>query len=754
MLTPDSILKMPTFEQRGRAIAQALDTIKSNPNYKSAAPEKQAAIRANLYRRVVQGSYIGFGLDAPDERTWVEASGRDTTAYNHSVGSHNVSFMDSFKQSDKDAKATDFEQGLKSGLSSIGMFGIEVSNKFVNKAYGLAEHLTQSNKPLNIQIKEDHKAQERFVQNKIDQLKNNIQSADFWHETHSRNTFLGSIAFGTGDFTATLPLYEALGTEKAIMEAGKAIPITARLLKSPVGKFVANRIINASDGYLATLATSGGDTEQAKQGAEAFAAFGGAVEGAGAGATKALIKVASSPLTKKWTANVIAMGGKQFANSIAESAYAENQTLDWWIKNGSKEGITEYKNAIQLGPDFHLYPSSEEAGKFVKDGKVFEYKNKVERQNIFDELHKEWITTRDANDPVMAKLHEAEKASQQSIAIIRYKKLLRDLTPEEHESVLAERSLQIDQAAQELPAHVPDLVKAETSSSIEEDMKLAQTHPDPEVRALLTQFDKSLGLAKINPVDVTTENIVNNNAEATGIKNSKAASKKLRKSTKEVEKSAYLSPSDFLKGIQSTKAYLRAPRNRVALHDAVGALAQGNWDTFYETLKKSDRSGFKFEDPTHRMLYMLNHKADMPKSMYEAIVRRLQQTEKYKGVPLSKLQEYGKNILNQMHDVVKGKSPHGNRIFNSTKVDIASSTGTKWDRQLTKETIAETIKANRKALKNHPQALNTFDVAVRKFQTRIFKSQTPEEYRAYMDTLKGSVKTNTKNAKAGNPFQF
>lgn len=682
---------LPTFAERGSAIAKRLESVKADPKYQKLSPEHQAKVRQSIYNKYVIPSYSGFHLPMPDEKTWVEASGRDT-AY-HTYGGKVIPLSETYGKEGEFSKAEDFNVGINKGATGISLFGLKVANSVLNEAFGLnqyftkkMENFTHGDNWVSSNNEKLHKIVEQKLSNAIDSQRHALQSADFWTQTHPRSTMIGRLESDAGEFVSTLPIYEALGPVGAgLGEAAKALPLTERLMAKPVGKWVANRIINATDGYLATLVTSGGSTSEASKGAVGFAVGGAAMEKAGK-----VLKIASAPLIKKWTANTIAMGGQPLAHSVAE----------------------------------HIAASAEEEG---------------------GGLTKELET----KDPVLASLYKGEIVSQNSLAQQLFGKPLRGLSKPQRAQVLLKRGDLILQSAQEASALLPDLTKNEVQESTEKLIKQVST--DPQRSARLASLLKGL-----DPVGSTTESIVTDTAKETGISNSPAASIKLRKSTKNAERDFKSlgagAAKDFASLNTITRAFFRVPRNRKVFAEAVSDAQKGNWDKFYEKLKSFDKSGFRYEKPDHRLLYLYANRDSMPSGLSASILRRLRMLNEYKDLSTKEIQDRSKAMIQQMREV--SKTNKENVVFASTKLQHPGSAGTKWDKQLTDEYVDKVVDANRRALKNHPEASAAFEGSLARFKRAVRRSKTVDEYNAKMKKLEGSVRSNTRNAKSGNKFDF
>ena len=70
-----------------RLLLERLEAVKDDPKYQALPDEHKAKVRADIYKKYVPASYSGFHLPVPDEKTWVEATGRDTISYYVTVSS-------------------------------------------------------------------------------------------------------------------------------------------------------------------------------------------------------------------------------------------------------------------------------------------------------------------------------------------------------------------------------------------------------------------------------------------------------------------------------------------------------------------------------------------------------------------------------------------------------------------------------------------------------------------------------------------
>lgn len=728
------ITKLPTFAARGEAIAKRLEAVKADPKYQALPEEHKAKVRADIYKKYVPASYNGFHLNVPDEKTWVSATGRDTSFKAPKTAAEKLS--DTYKDARNKQFGQDVMVGMGKSVDNIALFGARVANKTFSAMHELDGHFSHNNDGvLSKAIYNAGDNTKKAIGNFIDSQHSRIQSEDFWIQTHPRDTTIGKLGSDAGEFIATLPLYEAVGALNILKEAtvgaklvrgaeGPVMPLTAKLARTKVGQFVAKRLINASEMYVSSLVQTGGDNKAAIT----QAVTGAGIESAGSVVVTKL-KVASAPLIKKWSANVIAMGGKPFAQDLMQSAYTEMQPLAWWLKNGAEAGIPTYKNAITIGKDFHIFPETETTGKFVKDGQTYHYNGPQERQLIFDHLHKDNLQVRTKADPVMSKLHEAEKTTLDSIAISMKGKPLSELTDAEHTDVIVRRHELIEEAAEEAPYHLPDLLKDEVEHTIESARKQM-----PELNKFMAQDEQMFG-AKF--ADVQAANDKQAVAKETGISNANGATKKLRKGAKELapKSSASLNASEYATHKADTIAYLRAPRNRAKVAEAVSDRSRAGLNKFIDVLKEADRSRISFENPTHRMLYHYGNRKGLPTGMSGSLLYRIRQLEGYEHSSAKDIQKEADwlhvHLLNLAHSGHLG--PEKN-VFASSKFDGPLS-WTKWQRQLGKEADVAQLDSARKALQQHPTALRAFNSVVGRMQKLSAKYTTPAEYLEYRNAL-------------------
>lgn len=729
------INKLPTFAERGAAIAKRLEEVKSNPKYQALPEERKARVRSDIYDKYVSKSYSGFHLPVPDRETWVGATGRDTTF--KVEGSAPEKLSDTYKDPRSKQFGQDFIVGANKALDGIALFGARVSNKAFASIFHLNEEYSdRTEHMLQAKVPEYRVAKQvqRKLQNYEDAQRAKVQSENFWLETHPRDTIVGRLGSDAGELIATLPLYEAIGAVGVGSKVFKGATLTQKLAASPVGKFVANRLASSTDMFLAALVESGG-SKKAGTGAAVATAV---IESAGLGVGKGL-KIAAAPIIKKWTANIIAMGGKPFAQDIAQSALAEM----WFMKPGKLDDLTIGKNH-ELTHGIIVHPATETTGHFTDaEMNVYSYGSRETQQKGYEELVRRAEAKRSSNNPIMHKLHQAEKVALDSIAMSKYNLPMHEIPDHQKLEVLGDRWMQIHQAAEEAPVHLPELEAHEVQQSIAKERAA-----NPVFNSLATNLEKF----GIKIPEAVSENNIEAIAKETGISNVKAATKKLNKVAAPT-KSVGADLNAFHKIQKETYAYYRNNRNRKELADTVGAASTSNYNKLYETLKKAD-GGLGFEKPLQRLLYHYGNRKQLPPGVANTILNNIRKTKGLEGASVSRVADMAENLHNHMYDMAhSGHLTREGNIYASTKID---GTYTKWQKILSKESDTEVIRAAQMALSKHPRALRGFNTAIKTLQKQSFQAKSPEERAIYKRAIAESssnILTHMSDKKLGGIIQ-
>jgi hypothetical protein len=735
----DYIKYLPTFAERGKAIAGRVEEIQGNPKYQALSEDKKTQVRANLYKQLVPQSYLGFHLPVPDEKTWVAATAHPLAMMGKPIsetyGMQGTTKEDGWNSRRNKETGQDLAIGVSKFEQNISLFGAKVANKTFMEMQNVAQHFSHyDSKGVQTPVLGYSQSEtKRLLDNFADAKRARLNSLNYYQDIHPRDTVLGRLDVATGEQLAMLPLYEAVEAgavkvgARAIVGAGTALgeqSLTKVLTNSKLGGWVAKRLVDSATGLIATTAVTGGDKRAGVAGGVIGAVAGPVLEGY-TSAASGIIKYASGPLLEKFIANTIAMAGKPFAEELAKSAFAEMQPAEWWLEHGTQAGIKEYRNASMLGRDLAIFPETETKGKFVntRTNQTYHYDGKQEQQLIFDHLHKDNLQVRETEDPVMAKLHEGEKVAWDSISYAKFQKPLSALGKEEKDTVMVARMKQISEAAKKAPALLPDLQHLEVQQNLARQSKV-----NPKFGALMDRLNKINGKTKV--ADTVTSNIIEDVKKQTGITNADGAVRKVKKAVKETLSASLGMPSD-------TAAFRN--QSRLTLQRDLGEKAKSNWGAFYEQLKKAAKVGVRFETPEQRMLYMYGNRKTLPQELQEKLVGRIRQMRGYgvKEISIPDLQEKADwlhvHLLEMAHSGHFDPSEPG--VFASTKSGSPID-GTKYQMQMKIEADQAQIKAVTKALANDPQAQKTFKAAFIGLQKASEKMwQSPETWLQYRNDL-------------------
>lgn len=388
-------LQASGFEARSQAIGGFMQALENTPEYQQLAPKDRVAFRNRyVYDRYVVPTYQEAGMTPISRKEWLMNSRYDAAL----KGSQDV-IGGAVKGTQKIALAgAKFEQadwallhGMKDYFSGDTAFDFAASMK-----------------------KGDYEASHGVWGKAVNSLQAGLNDTNFFINSRPRDSLLSSAAVWGGEQLAQLPIYMAVGAGTGAVAEGLGLDIAAKggggltgmLSASSIGKFAGRRLMAAADGYLSSRAV--GDTnKEAIEGGVGFAVLGAAGEGLKAGWKTAI---------KKFSGEVIAMGGQPFGEKLTESAIAE------------------------------------------LNGKVATIK----------------LNKRAAEDPINHISHEAEKKAINDISRFKYGKQFKDLSKAEQQEVAAARVRFYHEAATELPVHVPDLMKNEAENEIQQQVQQSQ----------------------------------------------------------------------------------------------------------------------------------------------------------------------------------------------------------------------------------------------------------------------------------------
>jgi hypothetical protein len=380
-----------TFEdhkdQKAAVVARA-QRIQDSSKFKALKPEHQQAVLGNYYDKYVTKA---FGQGAPKKDVWTKGITQRSVVGNKFIADPG-SFYESRPTEILDRLGNAAALDIGKMMHAATAAGVWVSKAELNATIGLNHFFSDATPEQNEKIKMRSDQILDHAKATVDKVSNNlINSSEFWLDSHPGKGFADSAASFVGDNLATLPLYEAIGAGRAGLGLGENL--TKTLIKSKVGGFAARRLMEASDGFLGSLATDN-DTKTAIKDGMAWGAVGGVFHGIGAARNSAI---------KAFTAKTMAMGGKPFVEAVEKEAEKELET-----------GIHTSSNKMEEDPIKHKVVAAEKAVKQSMSAKLYNkaYKDltkaekakvKIERAKLTEAAGNEML----AHVPEIAE-HKAE----------------------------------------------------------------------------------------------------------------------------------------------------------------------------------------------------------------------------------------------------------------------------------------------------------------------------------------------------------
>jgi len=598
----------------------------SNPNYQKLDRHQQFELRGHYYDKYVAPGYAGSKLPIPDKRTWVEGvtrHGFKPDDYYNSINSP-VSQLANVLAGSEESAGSILKGTLNAGIwvgkeATLGYLGL---NHFFTNAS--TEEVAQDTQSVEIATK---KAQR--VVNKISH--DTIQDAQFWMQTHPSKNMAEKAASFVGENIVQLPLYTSIGAARGLVTPGnltKAIEAGGA-----TGKVVAAALGGASDGLMGSV-LQGKNKQDTMNDMAAFAGLSAFGEG---------VSIAGAALIKKFSAHVIANGGKPLMEAITSEAEHELVT-----------GKVNGKPASKI-EDLHA-------------------------------AHQE--------DPIKTKLVTAEKTSLNSLAIQKYNKPLNQLSQKQREAVRAARATLAEDSVREMPVHMPETAKANAAAAVQSSMK-----SDPEGAAWDVAMQKKYG---INFTEELAKTEQETTAKQTGIKSSQGTTQRVGRSSERVDtgnakrlsKAQEEEPRKFAQMKIDHLAYFKNPSGSASKtkFDYRSWLDGMDSPDFIKELRDHIGNQWFFEKPQHLLEYALSYRKELPSVFAGRIVKELEEIDPEGDVT----KWYASAIKRDKHlenMATTGRLWTEGNIFRSSKF-APGTRATKWQAQLNKE--AQAIKKNEK----------------------------------------------------------
>ena len=624
--------------------------------YKNMPPVIQNLMKDVYYDTYVKPAYASGKFDLPNKDVWmreIEKTDQDPRQYYEPLGWRNY---DHYAYSAIGEVGKIFDGFTRAGIKldkASSMAALKLDKFFAPSQD--KEKYEGAVKSLDLR----ESLQKQTVENISHHVFDNV---NFWLQTHPNQNLGDKVGSLTGETIVQLPLYGAI--DKGLEAVKIGTKLTEVLEATPVGKFVGSRLTEAASGYLGSLLQNGSRTEN-MQAALMFMGFGVGLEGAGK-----VITAGSNMLAKKFTANVLSIGGRPFQESITDQA------------------IAEMAHVHEIVPDDVVTPE------------------------LISKLREE--------DKIKFDVLSAEKGVLNSLALTQFGRTFGKLDDAEKVAVRIARSNQVKEAITELPIHVSDIAKANTDQEL-----ASQRKQNPQLDQTINYLEQKYG-GKVSDELVDTE--ATDIKEQTGISNiqnaTQSVGKAIQTQTKEDEealsKAAEEEPRHYVSFKADNLAYFRNPSGGSKKSFDYSKWLEGMSDEdFDKEVRDHVGNHWFFEDPKHLMLWAYQYKNEMPKEFSKKIAERLSDLDPV-GTPTSWNNE-SKNMERHLEKLADtGKLFTQGNVYRSSKFDSWGNR-TKWQKELNNKDLekAETISLE-KSLKpyvtNFPQQVQTAQTALKKLQ--------------------------------------
>lgn len=624
-----------------------------------------------------------FNLQPPDRETWISNIDRPRNPFIYAASDpasyyepEGYKHFDHFAYKELGAIGDIFRGMSNSGIwqtKQLALASLKLSHFFGAHPTAEGQEVTSD----DIQKFAD------YEKNQTSNISHNIfGNIDFWNQTHPSQTLGEKVGSLTGEIIATLPLYEAIdGGFEAAPELLKGVPgvpklvdflsklgdkIPATLLPSlgesttteikytypsltdilgrtKTGKFLASRLTEAASGYLSQLLQNGSPKDNLSA-AMAFMGFGTLGEAGGK-----VWKAGSNVLAKKFSAEILAQGGRPFQQALTDHASQELEELE------------AYKNR-----DFE---------KWTQDP--------VLSNELIKKLREE--------DKVKFDLVSAEKGVLNSLSLVQFGKTFGKLDSAEKAAVRIARANQVNGTINEFPVHAPEIAKAHIEQNLADERK-ENPYLDQKINYLEQKYGQkfSTELQNAEAEKIKLE---------TGIKSPEKATSKVAQISKLVDEedekklseAAEVEPRRYVSFKANSLAYFKNPRPKNSQFNVRSWLEDMSDEDFDKELR-DHITGPKwfFENPQHLMLWAYQYRNKMDKAFAERIAERLEDIDPT-GTP-SKWSREAKIMerhLDKLADT--GKLFTEGNIFRSSNFDSWGNR-TKWQKQLNNEDLEKAEK--------------------------------------------------------------
>jgi hypothetical protein len=375
---------------------------------------------------------------------------------------------------------------------------------------------------------------------------------------------------------------------------------------------------------------------------------------------------------------------------------------------------------------------------------------------LYTKLAAKASAEREVTDPILHKLHEVEKHTVESVSQELFNKPVAELSPKQQAEVVTKRLELTDEAAHELPVHVPELNLAETQ------------HTNAQEAAGNPILARNLAKAKelfpgIDTDQVVSDNQVSDIAKQTGIIDSNNTARRVAKvrdvvTAKEKKISSEAFASHRVDTLQYFKNQYNAGLRRAADGTLIGGRSKLTWnerlkrentEQFVQTLKEADGNKIKFENPYHRMLFHWSNRASLPAEVKDKLLREMKKISERQGRMNMRAEDFSKEAdkaLIHLHLLAKGGQLTSERnVFASTKTGAGAFS--QWQLQLQNEVQKEELKMLSRIVTRHPSGRKTLISIMKMLQAQRFLSNDAEQWLNYDRAINNFI---TNRGKVGN----
>jgi hypothetical protein len=336
-------------------------------------------------------------------------------------------------------------------------------------------------------------------------------------------------------------------------------------------------------------------------------------------------------------------------------------------------------------------------------------------------------------------MHEVEKHAVESVSQDLFRKPVAELSVKEQAAVVTRRLELTNEAAHELPAHVPELNLAEVQHT-----NAQEAAENPIFARNLAKFKQQFPNIDID--QVVSDNQVRDIEKQTGIINSPNVARKVAK-TRDVTIAGQkkITPERFASHRIDTLEYFRNPTGsvrRAADGTKIGLRDKRSWNErlkaentaqFIETLKEADGNVIKFENPYHRMLFHWSNRDSLPQAVKNKLLREMKKISERQGRMNMKAEDFSKEAdkaLIHLHLLAKGGQLTSERnVFASTKT--GPGVFSQWQFELQTEVQQEELKMLKRMVVRHPSGNKTLLSVMKMLQAQRFLSNDPEQWLQY-----------------------